>query len=297
VFKYWIYRFGQFWVTHLPLPLSYWLAERVSLFQYYVSFNDQRTVKANLRVIMPGAGRVDYLARDVFCNFGKYLVEFFRMAKEVNETFIRRRVTVKNLERLADVLKGGKGAILLTAHIGNWELGGVVLSRLGYPALAVALPHKERPVNNLFNQQREEHGVQIVPMNLAVRRSLETLSRNKCVALVGDRNFTSGGETLSFLGRSVSFPPGPAMFSWRTGAPIVPIFMIREKDDRFSLFVEEPIYPPPVERNERENGRVRDLMEKYIAVIEQKVRQYPTQWLMFRKFWIDDADSPKTGGL
>ena len=292
MFKYWIYIFGQFCVNYLPLSVSYRLATWLSDIHYFLSFRDRRAVRENLRLVVGESKKIEPIVREVFRNFGRYLVEFFRMAKHLDDQYIQENVRIPNLGVIDRVLKQGKGAILLTAHIGNWELGGVVLSRLGYPLLAIALSHKERPVNNLFNQQREHQGLRVVPIHLSIRKCLEALNQNQCVAILGDRNFSSNGQELDFLDRKVSFPKGPALFSLRTGAPIVPIFFVRRGKNLFDLIIDEPIYPPQAIEADliRQNEQQMTLMRRYVQCIENIVRTYPDQWLMFRRFWVENPE-------
>jgi len=284
MFKYFLYKFGQFLVNHLPLKVCYRISVFFSDLQYYFSPRDKRSVKNNLRIILPHAKNIDILAREVFENFGKYLADFFRMVKESREEdFFTKNTKTIHPEYLTEAMSLKKGGIILTAHLGNWEVGGMVLSKLGYPFVAIALPHKERPVNDLFNSQREAMGIMVVPTSVAIRRCIEALKKNGLVALLADRDFSQNGEVMDFLGRKAFIPRGPAVFSLKTGAPIIPAFFIREKDDTYRLIFEKPIYP---------SGRhdsVKDIlaiMKKYVVVIEQKIRAYPTQWLMFREFWI-----------
>jgi len=149
----------------------------------------------------------------------------------------------------------------------------------------IALPHKERPVNDLFNAQRERWRINVVPSNLAVRKCLETLRNNRCVALVADRDFSAHGERMDFLGRQMLIPKGAAIFSAKTAAPILPVFMIREPDDSYTLSVEEPIFPPQPASETVDKDIALGIMSRYKEVIEKKIRKYPTQWLMFREFW------------
>lgn len=286
MFKYFIYKFGQFWVNVLPLKLSYRVAMFLSDLQYYFSFRDRKAVRDNLRVIASPGSNISQMSKEVFRNFGKYLVDYFSMALKLDEHFIEENVKIKNLEVLDEVLKKDKGGILLTAHIGNWELGAMVMSHLGYPLVAIALPHKERPVNELFNQQRERQGMTIIQTSNAIRRSLEALKENKFIAVVADRDFTANGLELDFLGRVALIPKGAAIFTIKTGAPIIPTFMIREPDDTFTLTIHEPIYPQKITSTDVDQDILLSTMKNYITIIEEKIRKYPTQWLMFRKFWI-----------
>ncbi len=282
MFKFYLYKFGQFCVNHLPTGLIYAITTFISDMQYYLSPRDRKAVKNNLRVILRSNKNVSPMAREVFRNFGKYLADFFRMSKKLTPDYIQRHITIEHAHYFDQVLKEGKGGIILTAHIGNWELGGIVISMLGYPLVAVALPHRERPVNDLFNHQRETKGITIVQTNGAIRRCVEALKANKFVALLADRDFGVHGELMDFLGKKAFIPKGPAVFSLKTGAPIIPAFLIYKEDGTFRMFLEEPIYPV---FSGTEEESIRNLMRQYTAVIEDKIRQYPTQWLMFRRFW------------
>lgn len=283
MFKFYIYKIGQFIVNHLSIKAAYRFAMFCSTFQYYFSPRDQKAVKENLQVILKTNRKVSHEAREVFRNFGKYLVEFFRMAKDINREYINKYVKIENMNYLTDALKKNKGGIILTAHIGNWELGGVILSLLGFPCVAIALSHKEGPVNKLFNQQRESKGITVVQINGAFRKCLTALQENKLIALLADRDFTLHGEVLDFLGKKSIIPRGAAVFSMSTGAPIIPVFFLRDTKDHFLMQFEEPIYP---EKNESEKETILSIMKKYTVLIEKKIREYPTQWLMFRRFWI-----------
>jgi len=290
--KYWLYKFGQFVVNYLPLSWAYGLAVFLSDCQYALSFRDRRLVARNLQAIVSPGSDIPRLTRGVFRSFGKYLVEFFRMAREIDDSFMRDKVRPVNLQYLDEALARGKGVVLLTAHIGNWELGGVLLSRMGYDLTVIALPHKERPVNDLFNKQREVHGLVVTPIQNAVRTSLEKLSQNKSVAIVADRDFTDSGEIMDFFGRPTLLPKGAAIFSCKTGAAIIPMFLIRDNDNVFSLIAEKPLYPPEVTATGHiDDGTVRSIIASYKGVFEQKIRENPTQWLMFRQFWHGSAGS------
>ncbi|MBI5415226.1 MAG: lysophospholipid acyltransferase family protein, partial [Candidatus Omnitrophica bacterium] len=292
MFKFYLYRLAHFVANRLPLDLLYKLAAILADIQYVFSFRDRRAVRKNLRTILPQAENIEAMTREVFHNFGKYLSEFFRMEKMVDKDFIAGRVKIEHAGRIQQVLNQGKGGIIITAHIGNWEMGAVVLSLLGYPLMAVALPHKERPVNDLFNHERQVKGITVIPTSGAIRKCMEHLKSNKLIAIVADRDFTvKGGELMDFLGARAMIPRGSAIFSLKTGAPLLPTFLIREKDNSFRFFILEPITPTVEEENLPEQEAIRSVMRRYLAVIEDQVRRYPTQWLMFREFAVRPADS------
>lgn len=284
--QYFLYKFGLFIIHAMPRRWSYMLADLVARRHFRDSVKDREAVLHNLAQI---TGRKDGLegdARRVFLNFGRYLVDFFLMYKTVDRKFVQENVTFVGREHFDRAMSSGKGGIILTAHIGNWEMGAAVLDKIGYPVTAIALPHKNPKVNVLFNKQREAHGVHVVPTTSAVRRCIEALRKGRLVAVLGDRDFGSFGVPLDFLGRKTLIPKGAAFFSCRTGAPIIPTFLTPASPGRYTITFSAPIFPPPqVDRGDE--ASMIALMQQYVKIIEQKVKEDPTQWLMFREFGIE----------
>jgi KDO2-lipid IV(A) lauroyltransferase len=251
---------------------------------YIFADKDRRAVRENLKVIFPEKSEreIKRIRIRMFRNFAKYLVDFFRFSK-LDSEYIKRNIKIENIHYINEALSNGKGVITLTAHLGNWELGGVVIALLGYPFWAVALPHKYKKIDNFFNFQRQSKGVRVIPLGKAVRSCLNVLKENEIVALVGDRDFTEKGVAIDFFGRSTFFPEGPAAFSLKTGAIIVPGFMVRNEDDSFTLKMEKPLGYIPTYDKDKDLIR---LIERYKITIENYIRKYPDQWYMFRRFWI-----------
>jgi len=284
VFNYILYRIGQFIVLLLPLNLGYKLAVFFSDVHYIFADKDRMAVRENLKVIFPEKSEreIRRIRIRMFRNFAKYLVDFLRFSK-LDSEYIKRNIKIENIHYINEALSNGKGVITLTAHLGNWELGGVVIALLGYPFWAVALPHKYKKIDNFFNFQRRSKGVRVIPLGKAVRSCLNVLKENEIVALVGDRDFTEKGVVIDFFGRSTFFPEGPAAFSLKTGAIIVPGFMVRNEDDSFTLKMEKPLGYIPTYDKDKDLIR---LIERYKITIENYIRKYPDQWYMFRRFWI-----------
>lgn len=286
--RFFLYKIGQFIVNILPLRAAYAFGQFLSDLQYTFSHTDRKSVRSNIKKILNRNDIDERLVRDVFRNFGKYLVDFFRMNRYVDEDYIRMNVTCEGVEHLKDAINAGKGAIIVTAHIGNWELGGIIMRKLGYPVLAVALPHKHKLVNDLFNSQRENCGVTVVTPSVAVRRCLEKLKANESVALVADRDFGPHGLPMDFLGFPTLLPKGPAVLAIRTGAAIIPTFMLRNPDDTFTLSFHKPVYASVFGEQTVSDDVLKGVINQYIKIVEEKIRRFPGQWLMFREFWMAD---------
>jgi len=281
--SYIFYRFAEALAISMPLKFAYSVATFLSVVYYIFAFRDRRMVTENLRVIFPEKNRkeISAIRLRVFLNFAKYLVDFLRF-KKLDMNYIKNKVNIKGIKNVDEGLKAGKGVILLTAHLGNWELGGVVISQLGYPLLSVALPHKSKKVNKFFNDKRQSKGMEILPLGKAAKGCLKALRENRLLALVGDRDFTDKGRSAFFFGKPALFPEGAAVFSLQTGSLIIPGFMLRNKDDSFDLVFEKPLdFTITTDRDKNLNC----IINKCSGVFEEYIHKYPDQWYMFRRFW------------
>lgn len=283
-----LYALTQWLGNTLPERLSTQLAEGLADLQYRCADIDRATVQANLRVVLGDpAGEHPQMARDTFRNFVRYLVEFLTVHQNQ-----RLSVTIEGYEHLTTVMRSARGGLLLSAHLGNWELGAVVLRRLGVPISVIALPHQHPSTDALFNRQRTRCGVGVVPLGKwAAQRSVERLRRGELLGILGDREFGTNGLTVSFFGRPTIMPRGPAILSLRTGAPVVPVFFIREGPWRFRFYMEPPMWPP---QGPRAHGQVQHFTQRYATILERYIRQFPSQWLMFRPVFGQSTEGMAT---
>lgn len=283
--NYYLYRFAQFLAHRLPYKLSHAIVMCICDMHFYLSRTDRRIVENNLKVVTHQQEVDASQVRAVFRNFGEYLLEFFTMTKRLQPLFIKNNVHIENIEYLNEVLQKGKGAIIVSAHVGNWEMGGAILPLIGYPLSVVALAHKEARVNALFNAQREAFGAVVIQTDVAVRRVTEHLQQNRLVAILGDRDFGNKGLVMDFLGKPTMIPKGAVYFSFKTGAPIIPIFFIRTQNDHFQIRIYPSINPPHMGQVKFSDEVAGELIKKYLPAMEEEIKKHPSQWLLFREFW------------
>ncbi|MFA5069558.1 MAG: lysophospholipid acyltransferase family protein [Candidatus Omnitrophota bacterium] len=278
-----LYKIGIFLALTTPLKTGYAIARFVSTLYRFASFRDSRAVMDNLQAIFPGRdiASLKRIRNSVFFNFGKYLVDFFRFSV-IDKDYIDRYVTVEGRHYLGQELKKGKGVILTSAHIGNWELGGIALSAIGVPLDVVALIHKHENIDTFFNRQRNIKGVKVIPVGAAVRRCFKSLSENRAVALLSDRDYFNNGFEVDFFGKKTIIPKGPALFSRKRQCSILPIFMLRNADDTFTLKIMKPILPVAT-HNEHED--LIKVTNDVVRVMEDVIRRHPEQWFVFRRYW------------
>lgn len=247
------------------------------------SKRDCRAVEHNLKIILNTDHVPPQDVRAVFRYFGEYLFEFFTMTQRLTPAFIQEHVHIKNIEYLNEVLKKGKGGIVVSAHLGNWEMGGAVLPMIGFPLSVVALAHQDSRVNVLFNTQREAFGAMVIQTDVAVRRVVEHLQRNRLIAILADRDFGQRGVVMDFFGRKAVIPKGAAFFSLKMGAPIIPMFFIRRGQDHFEINIYPPIDPPHLPMGKITDDIMIPYIQKYLKAIETEIKKNPSQWLIFKE--------------
>jgi KDO2-lipid IV(A) lauroyltransferase len=185
---------------------------------------------------------------------------------------------------MQSALQAGRGALFVTAHFGNWDMGGAILARY-HPVSAVAETFSDEQLNQLLQNQRREKGIGIIPMEGSARPILRLLQQNQFAAIVVDRPVAvDQGTEVTFFGRKTYVPSGPAALALKSGAAIVPGFVWYGHHDEFYARAFRPIFPQQGKNIERA-AEISRLTQCIYDVLEVMIREWPTQWYMFRQFW------------
>ena len=178
-----------------------------------------------------------------------------------------------------------EGGILLTAHIGNWELMGALFSVLSNGKLSVvAKPMKNWKVDRLINSIRQKWGIKVIPTGNIIE-IVKDLKRKRYVGILLDqRPKVKEGVLTKFLERETYTNKGAAILSIKTGKPAIPAFCFME-GDKYSIEVYEPIYP--------DGKTVEELTQEYAKAIEKAVRKHPEQWFWFHRRWKNSPEFKK----
>ena len=285
------YRVGQWLAETLPSGSAFRIAQQLADFHWRSSATDRQAIQGNLSLILGTPIPADSpLVREVFRNFGRYLVEFSSIHRVPHPA-----VTLEGFEHLTGAVRPRRGAIVMTAHFGNWELAAVMLRRHGMPISAIALPHDDPSIDRFFTQQRARCGIATIPLGAdAARRGVRCLRDGGLLGVLGDREFFGHGLTVSLCGHEVLFPRGPAILSLRAQAPVVPVFLVREGPWAFRLCVEPPIWPTTTDG--RLDRSIRRLTQAYADVVARYLRRFPDQWLMFQPVTPQSTQSAKLIG-
>ncbi len=285
--EYWAVR--GFGVVARVLPLNAALALGAGL--GWVAFNLIRirrdVVLDNLRQGIGGDDKaLEAIGTRCYENLGRGLVEYLRFPLLTKE-FVLETVNAVGRESLDSALARGRGVMAVTGHFGDWELMGAAFSLMGYPVhLLVGEQHNQR-VDDTMNAYRQVAGVGIIPMGVAMRRVLQTLRKNEIVALLSDQDAHEEGVFVDFLGKPASTPKGPAAFALKTGAAMLPAFIVREgKTGKHTVYFESAIFPD-------EKSTIYSLTKSYTNKLESYIKQYPDHWFWPHRRWKTKPDDGK----
>jgi phosphatidylinositol dimannoside acyltransferase len=278
----------------LPEPLAYGLAHAGGALAARLFPTRREIVAANLARITgatPGSRRLRSNVLAAYRAYARYWLETFRLVRET-PTFFLDRFECRGVEGIDRALERGTGAIVVGAHLGNWDAAGAWAAASGRPITAIAEVLRPRRLFDFFVSHRERLGIHIVPAERgAVRKLIRAVESGRIIAIVGDRDLGGRGPRVRFFGETATLPSGPARVALRTGAPLfaMGIYGVRRADGRRGWVGEilEPIEPPPAESPEA----VGLLTQEIATRLEGLIAQHPEEWHVFQPFWTADRDA------
>ncbi len=243
------------------------------------------------------------LAKRTFINYVRNFVDFLTLPS-LESTELTAMVESKGMENIPYLLQSKKGVILVSAHLGNWELGGPYLASLGYRVYLVAeLTPAGQGIFRFYLNYRGRFGANVISLaernvTFQLRRAL---SANGLVVIVADRDVGRTGVEVEFFGERVRLPRGPAVLSLRSGAPIVLGALVRTTGHAggYSAIFSAPLAQKETGVFERD---VEELTQRIARRIESMIVAYPDQWYVFQPQWharrnrIPSPPFPKPSG-
>jgi len=281
---YYLARCLAFAVYIIPLPLALALADILGLAAFLVARKYARITIENLESVFGGektAPEIRRIARQVFRNIAKNAVELVRFPK-ISKENIDGLIGMEGGRILDRELSKGNGIVIVTGHIGNWEMMAITLRIKGYAGVAVGKRIYFHKYDEYLNSLRRHHDVNIVYRDDSPRKILKVLKSNGIVGIVADQDVDSvEGVFVNFLGRKAYTPAGPAVLAKATGASLVPVVMIRD-GRRHRLIVNEPIELADTGNKEAD---VVANTQRWSDVLESYIRRYPDQWVWMHRRW------------
>ena len=247
----------------------------------YASSPKRRSVvRRNLEPVVDGpSSHLESAVQRAFASYAQYWFEAFKIGYGSGAA-LAARGRAEGLENLDKALAGGKGAIVVAPHLGNWDFAAAWVDHRRYKVTAVAERLEPPELFDWFVARRAEFGVTVIPHDDdPMPKLVAALRRNEVVALVADRSIDAAGVEVEFFGRPVEFPMGPAILALRTGAPILPTAAYFEPRGGHLLRIMGELEVGP-------RGRIREdakrLTQEIAHSFELLIRQAPEQWHVFQ---------------
>jgi lauroyl/myristoyl acyltransferase len=297
--------FSRFWfpatlafTRNLPRSSMHRGGRRLATIYYRLRPKYLRAARANLAVILGApeeSPEVERLAFEMVVSHFSAWVDFLHFATRPPEDAARLIEGVTGYSHIVEGRLAGKGVLLLTAHLGNWEVGGIMLAQINQPIHVVLVPDMFPGVERERRRLHERCGVTEIRVDRSIVPTLtvlRALGSNGIVAMQGDRDFDNTGVAAPFFGREAYFPRGPLRVAMASGATVLPAFIVRLPDGRYRAIVEGPL---AIDTAGDRDAALRTNIARYVAILERYVREYPEQWYCFYPFWDDPSRKTQDG--
>jgi KDO2-lipid IV(A) lauroyltransferase len=222
------------------------------------------------------------MAREVWVNLGKSGIEFaIKMGQEDPERFFRD-LEVRGKEYLQEAYQKGRGILGLISHMGCWEGTAMGLPMLGIPAYAIGKRLGNEKLNDLLFASRGKKGVPTLARGSSYKTILRVLTENNLIGILIDQDTDVRGVFVDFYGKPAYTPIGAAMLAMDSGAPVLPMFYLKNPDDTYEFIIEKEI-PLVMTGNRRQD--MKENTKRFHKVIEKYIKRYPTQWVWMHNRW------------
>ncbi|MFA5177510.1 MAG: lysophospholipid acyltransferase family protein [Candidatus Omnitrophota bacterium] len=277
---------GSWLIRFIPAGLLYQFAGGMSSLAWRFASKQRQIALDSLNIAFgeeKTKAQLEQIAKDCFTFMAKSGVELiFYMDKPDR---LKECVKLEGRENLDRALAKGCGVILVSAHFGNFPLLLARLSMEGYKAGGIMKPMHDPRIEKIFLEKREKFGVKTIysqPRKTCVDNTIQALRNNELVFIPIDQNFGTGGIFVNFFGKKAATAAGPVVLSQRTGAALLPCFIIRQPGDTHKIIFEPAL---SLEEGRDAQDTVLINVQKLTSVIEEYIRKYPAEWGWIHRRW------------
>ncbi len=263
-------------VEWAPMPVARWLSRRYFALLDRAIPRLRRAAYTNLAFAMPGADAKN-ITDGVFDSLARVLLAFAKLPSIRREN-VARWIRCEGIEHFENARRSGRGVLIATGHLGNWELSAFAHAWITEPMTVVVRPLDNPWIDRLIQRRRELSGNRSISKRDIARPILKALAANQAVGILIDHNWTaSSGVFVDFFGVPACSDAGLAKLAAHSGAPVIPGFAHWSESERRHVL---RFYPPvPMTGNAaRDTARLQ-------ATFEQIVRAHPAEWLWIHRRW------------
>lgn len=281
----------------LPLTVARGVGRGIGYLAYQILRKHRATNLADMARCFPEAApsELKRRLRRVYQGMAVNYIEVFRWFGG-RDAELEALIRAEGMEHFEQARARGRGVVVLTAHVGNWDLLGPWAARRA-PLTIISKELRGVGANRYWQEARARCGLKILPAHNSYRGCLATLRRGEMLGFILDQNMTRmEGIFVEFFGRPACTTPGLAFLAAHAQAPVLPVFMVREPDGSHRVRILPPIEPPP----DRSPETIHTATQRYTRVIEDVIREHPDQWIWMHRRWRTQplpAEQTPTNGV
>ena len=273
-------------IKFIPAPSLYGFTRYVSSLGYIIARKQRKIALESLSFAFgkeKTKQEIEQIARDCFTYIAKTGVEVLSLMDR--PALIKERIKIVGKGILDNALSNGCGVILVSAHFGNFPLMLARFALEGYKTAGIMRPMRDSRAERIFSKKRAKLNIKTIysqPRAACVSNTLRALRDNELVFIPLDQNFGTGGVFVNFFGRKAATATGPVVLAQRTGATILPCFIVRQKDDTHKI-----IFEPALNLEKKGSPQETTLIniQKLTCIIESYIRRYPAEWGWIHRRW------------
>ena len=265
----------------IPERLMRSFGSLLSKIYYFLAIKNRKLAIRNVRLALSDSVSekdMQNIVRQSFKTMGQAVMDTIYFRK-VSSNEISKSIAVEGLENLKKAFESGRGVIVVSAHFGTFSMVGVRLTIAGYCSNLIARRMRDKKLEKIFVKICRAAGQKVIfnkPIVTFFRRCTKALLNNELIILMVDQNFGTDGVPVNFFNRQAMVPMGPVGLSMRTGSPLLPVFLVKEKNNQYVLKIEPVITISSTGNNELDT---KIGSQAVVDVIERYIRKYPGQWV------------------
>ena len=237
----------------------------------------KKVITSQLKLCFPNktVKEINNLTRAIYNELAITCAEVFVF----DENYFNNKIELVNFEELDKALTLGRGAIIVSAHFGNWEIGAKLIAKKHSEVWGIVKSIRNKMFNNYIEDQRQKQGIRTVEMKSALKKIISALDKNKVVAILVDQYAAKQGVEMNFMGHNTKVYTSVAQIAIKYKTPIIPAFDIRDKDGKHKYIFHEAIIIND------ENTDTIELTRHINSFIEEYITKYPQLWFWLNRKW------------
>jgi KDO2-lipid IV(A) lauroyltransferase len=282
-------KFIQLWPRRTAIKIT----QGIGQLSFRLAFKSKRRIKQHLTKAFgqeKSSEEIKKLTKDVFMHSFTAAADYVRLPIMTSDE-INNIIKVDGIEHLEKAYAKNRGVIMLSAHLGNWELLGVWVAKQGFPSMAVGARIRNPHLGKLVIKFRRQCGLKNIKRGNDTREIIKALKQGQGVGMLIDQSTKVQGEFVNFFGFPAHTATAPYRLAKKYGSPIIPIFIHLHKDYTYHIECLEEI---KLHHSGDDHQDIIDTLQDCSTVIEGFVRKHPEQWSWIHRRWKKQPDFQKT---